>query len=228
MGVYDRPNWSNVCSILPNSSLHEAFTRRGLATSQVRLKFVHQTILGIIFREGVLSRGNLIYFCTQEMENILKTKVLHVRQLEAALHVSLHLWSTPPILDITSLPLFTSATMLWNMLPPVDTTPGQDNEPKYLLDERLRLLCASVGVCGPPTRFVTLRQARHMLTNYIGEKITSLVDVRNMDIVILAHDPLGELFSPVKAIHWARDSMNLIAKHLIPVGALPPKKRILT
>lgn len=235
---YEHPRWSTICSVRPFTALHEAFVRRGLVHSNIPFAQVHRTVARLVVPSLMIKPlaeepPTYVLYCNQEWENILKTKALHLNQLEAALHVSLDFEQPPPPLGVNSLripvvirtpplsPTPVGSCLLWTRKP---YPPAADTEPKYSLKASLRLLFLSVGLGHPSTRFITLSQALCHLRNYIVKHRMSIVDDRNADMILLGNDPLGEIFR-VKAFHFARNSVALMKRHLTPVGNLPPKKR---
>jgi len=223
MAANERPLLSNRCSIRPDTALHKAFVRWNLKTSQIPYREVRHGVLRLIVSQGLYHSS--MVFCNQELENILAVKALYFRQIDAALLISLHLWDTPPVLDNHSLPIFTAAERMWLTKPNIRTEEAEATESKYLLGEGLRLLFTAAGVGDPSNRFITFPQAIRNLRNYIAKKRTSLVDSRNIDVVLIEHDPLGALFQ-VKGFHFTYGAQALLRKHLLPASELPPKKRI--
>ena len=59
------------------------------------------------------------------------------------------------------------------------------------------------------------------LRNYIAKKQTSILDNRNVDVMLIQDDPLGQLF-PVKGFHFTLEGRALLAKHLLRALELPP------
>ena len=219
--VTENPLWSLQCSVRPDTRLYKAFVHRNVETSNIRYRYVRIEVLRLILEHRCLD--NAMIFCDQEMENILHVKALHIRQLDAALIELLNLWDNPPVLGKNSLPLFGFAQRLWLPKPEVTDEECGPDEPRYLLGEKLRQLFSDAGVGDPSKQIITISQGMRTLRNYIAKKHTSILDNRNVDVILIQDDPLGQLF-PVKGFHFTQEGRALLAKHLLLARELPPNK----
>ena len=220
-----RPLLSNICSVRPNTALHAAFIRQGLPTHQIPYRDVRRAILTMIVDQGLHNPPSKIVFCNQDLENILEIKAFHIRQIDAALYVSLHLWSTHPFFDAHSLPISKDVKQEWGN--PKDCANHEEaaNTCKYLLRDSLRLVFLSAGVGDPSQRFLTLEDAYCHLCHYIFKNKNSIVDNRNLNVIIIDQDPLGAVFQ-VKGFHCEQEGRSLVMQHLQPHSELPLKKRL--
>ena len=214
---YQNPHWWNVCSVRPNSELYGVLVELDEGTDQLSLGEIHRCVIKLISLKRRENRSLVelktgTVFCDQELENILKTKVIHVKQVEAAIQGSLYRWREPPSLCHNySLPIVTSEAGNWRFkIPPAPTA----LEPRYFLSDRLRTLFLSVGAGGDPgTRVYTFPQGLALLNNYIFMKRALIVDYRNLAYVLVEKDPLGAIFG-VKAFHSECDGPRLLQRHM--------------
>ena len=176
------------------SSTEESFT----------LREILNTLKEVITTQKLYDETNpSIIICSEELEAVLDRKALHVNQIRELIMAQLTPDNRPPHEPNGSEPI---------------TSPRY--EPHYVLKPALRRVFESMETFNQEQTVFRYGEITALLSTYILNNRHLLIDIRNISVLMIQDDPLGEALR-VNTLH--RSQINALLKTaIIPVHPTNP------
>ena len=176
------------------SSTEESFT----------LREILNTLKEVITTQKLYDETNpSIIICSEELEAVLDRKALHVNQIRELIMAQLTPDNRPPHEPNGSEPI---------------TSPRY--EPHYVLKPALRRVFESMETFNREQTVFRYGEITALLSTYILNNRHLLIDIRNISVLMIQDDPLGEALR-VNTLH--RSQINALLKTaIIPVHPTNP------